>query len=497
MSFGVLFPYVNYRVETIVPPGIMLLSRILKDAGFRVSVFDTTDYGLDLAHDYEKLTEASLGVRPSSHRKPKYFERDVYKDFNDSVNSFNPNLIAVSATENTFLLAVEMIKRLKYRDACEIPVVLGGPFATSASERALDFPEIDIVCVGEGETPLRELCQRMEKGKDWSDVPGLVFRNRLGKIQKNPLPPPTELDQNPTNPDLTLFDWDRFVRPMAGRLYFTVPVETARGCVYPCTFCNSRLTGVRVKSMEKVREEIFWYIENSPVPVEYLFLWADTLLLMPKESLRELCEVLKDVGLPWWGQSHVNTIDRWRLEMIKNAGIHRLSIGIEHGNQKFRMETVRKEFTDEQAVKATEFLEDAGITYNTNNIVGYPGETPELALDTVRLNRRFKKVDTTNCFTFAPYHGTPARDWAVSSGFIDPGTIAPGNAERSILRMPQFPVDDIERFRLSFALKVKFPESRWSEIDRAMYETPEALVLRNKLHQEYRETFFGEAKISF
>jgi len=495
MSFKVLFIYPNFRGETLVPPGVTLLSRILKNHGFAVDVFDTTDYGLDLAKDYEKLTEETLGVRPSPHRKLKNTERDVWADLAEKVNSFQPNLIAMSCTESTFLLGIEVIKHISHRNSRDMPVILGGSFATFAPARALDFPEIDIVCVGEGEGPLLELCQRMEQGEPYHDVAGLSFRDRFGMVRQNPPPPAVNLDENPTNFDLGLFDPERLVRPMAGSLYRMAPVETIRGCVYHCAFCNSRNTGSRKKSMGKVREECLFYKEYHGV--EYMFFWADTFLMMSARELDEFYEMYQDVNLPFWVQTRVETITDWRLKKLKDVGLHRIAFGIENGHEKFRQKVIQKEFSNDEAVRKLEITAAMGVTYNTNNMVGYPHETREIAMETVELNRQFPKVDTTNCFTFTPYYGTPARDEAVRAGFMASDVIAPGNAEDSVLMMPQFPKDEIRKLRKTFALYVKFPKSRWPDIRRAEEETPEGGALLKELQAEYRATFFGEPKISF
>lgn len=495
MAFKVLFIYPNFRGETLVPPGITLLSRILKNHGFEVDVFDTTDYGLDLTKDYERLTEESLGVRPSPHRELKNTKRDPWIDLNEKVNSFGPDLIGLSCTESTFLLGVEVIRRIEHRNSRDMPVILGGSFATFAPRRALDFPEIDIVCVGEGEIPLLELCRRMERGRSYEDVPGLVFRDNLGKIRINPPPAPVDLNDNPTDFDLGLFDRERLIRPMAGKLYTMAPVETIRGCVYHCAFCNSRDTGSRKKRMDRVREEILFYRDQHKV--EYLFFWADTFLMMSKRELQEFCEMYADIGLPFWVQTRVETINEWRLEQLIAVGLHRIAIGIENGDEGFRRKVVQKEFTNADAVRASEILASSGIPYNTNNMVGYPGETPKIAMETVWLNRRFPNVDTTNCFSFTPYYGTPARDAAVKAGFMGSDVIAPGNAEDSILEMSQFPKEEIRRFRRIFSMLVKFEESRWPEIWDASEDTPEGHALFSKLHKEYQDRFFSEAKISF
>ena len=219
--------------------------------------------------------------------------------------------------------------------------------------------------------------------------------------------------------------------------------------------------------------------------------------MMSTHELDEFCEIYQDVRLPFWVQTRVETITDWRLKKLKGAGLHRVAFGIENGHEKFRQKVVLKEFSNDEAVRKLEITAAMGVTYNTNNMVGYPHETREIAMYTVELNRRFPKVDTTNCFTFTPYYGTPARDEAVRAGFMEPDMIAPGAAEDSVLNMPQFTKDEIRKLRKTFALYVKFPKSRWPEIERAEEETPAGRALLQELQTEYREECFGEPKNSF
>lgn len=500
--FKVLFIYPNFRSESLVPPGITLLSRILKDDGFEVGLFDTTDYGINPAKDVDKIHEKFLSVRSSEHRALTRTDRDIWKDLNDKVNSFGPDLIAISATECTFLLGVEVIKHIEHRN---MPVLLGGIFATTAPERALSFPEIDIVCVGEGVKSLLQLCQKMRAGMSYEDVLGLWFKQKDGHIRKNLPQPLGNPNDNPTNLDIGLFDPERLIRPMAGRLWRMVPVQTMDGCPYNCTFCNSPGQNimfdtptqkfVRKKSMKKVREELLHYKDNFGV--EYNFFWADTFLVMTHRELDEFCEIYQDVRLPFWVQTRVETITDWRLKKLKEVGLHRIAFGIENGHEKFRQEVLVKEFSNDEAVRALDIAADLGITISTNNMVGYPHETREIAIGTVELNRRFRGVDTTSCSIFTPYYGTVARKMAVDAGFMDPDAIAPSNTEDSILDMPQFPKSEIQKFRKGFPLYVKFPENRWPEIREAEEDTPEGQAKLLALQAEYVETYFGEPKSQY
>jgi len=302
------------------------------------------------------------------------------------------------------------------------------------------------------------------------------------------------LDDNPAL-DMELFDKDRLVRPMAGKLYATAPIETIRGCPYHCDFCNSRNTGVRKKSIKRVYEELLYYRNHHNI--KYNFFWADTFLMMSKKELNEFCEMYREINLPFWIQTRVETVTYERIKKLKDVGLHRISIGIENGNEKFRREVMKKKFSNKRAIKAAEIIAEVGVPYNTNNMVGYPGETREIAMDTVRLNRFMPNVDNVNCFTFTPYYGTPSRDTAVERSFMEKDTIAPGNADDSILSMSEFPIEEIRGFRKAFALYVKFPEFRWPEIRKAEEETPEGIEVFDRLQKEYKELFFNEPKISF
>lgn len=243
--------------------------------------------------------------------------------------------------------------------------------------------------------------------------------------------------------------------------------------------------------MTKVREELLYY--RDQFDIEYNFFWADTFLAMSSKELDEFCEIYEDIRLPFWVQTRVETITDWRLKKLKDVGLHKIAFGIENGDERFRQQVVRKEFTNDEAVRQLQVTADAGIIFNTNNMVGYPHETREIAMETVRLNRRFTGVDTMNCFTFTPYYGTPARDMAVEAGFMGRDVICPDSAEDSLLEMPQFPKSDISGIRRCFALYVKFPEDRWTEIRQA--ETDDALF--QKLQDEYRTTFFREPTLQF
>lgn len=237
MRLKVLFLYPNLRGMNMLPPAMGILSSILKRAGYEVKLFDTTYYqsveGKEVDSDGSKSDR--LMARP--YKMPNEITlktSDCFDDFRKEVRTFGPDLIALSATEDMFPLGVKLLKNV--RDL-NVLTICGGVFATFAPELALSYPEIDIVCKGEGEDALLRLCQCLEAGTDYSGIDNLWLKRKDGRIKSNP----THMVDMNNNPliDMTIFEEARFYRPMGGKVYRMFPVETHRGCPYTCAFCNS------------------------------------------------------------------------------------------------------------------------------------------------------------------------------------------------------------------------------------------------------------------
>ena len=95
---------------------------------------------------------------------------DPFKDLDKLVNSFQPNLVAMSCTEDIFSLGLRLLQHI---DRHNILTIVGGVFPTFAPHKVIRNKEIDIVCVGEGEDALIELCSRLRDGKKYDDINNL------------------------------------------------------------------------------------------------------------------------------------------------------------------------------------------------------------------------------------------------------------------------------------------------------------------------------------
>lgn len=326
----ILLVYPNIRHESLVPPSIALFSRILKNEGFEVRLFDSTDYEIELDRvDADRVKQDNLHVIPCKSIE-RISKGNVFSGFKKMVSDFKPDLIAMTSTESTFLLGVTFLRSLRENESEHIPTILGGVFATFAPELAMRYPEIDMVALGEGEHTIIELCRAMESGKDYRRIPGIWAKDKDGGIIKNAFPKVTDINENPVDLDIGLFDDNRLYRPMAGTMYRMLSVETHRGCPYNCGFCNSPAQRelhlkenagffFRKKKIDKVREEILYY--KNKFNVNYIFFWADTFFAYSPQELDEFIEMYRDIKLPFWCQTRPETViaDKNRIGQLKKV----------------------------------------------------------------------------------------------------------------------------------------------------------------------------------
>ena len=210
--------------------------------------------------------------------------------------------------------------------------------------------------------------------------------------------------------------------------------------------------------------------------------WADTFLAMSDSDFDEFIEMYSDIKLPFWIQNRTETVTERKFEKLLDVGLMRVDFGIEHGNEKFRQNMLFRRVSNDSIVRKLDILSDLGVSYATNNIVGFPQETRELAFDTIELNRKIRS-DGRSVTTFVPFHGTPLRTLSETLGYVSPGSVAQSIFNPTMLNMPQWAPEKISGFSRCFVLYVSLPKSMWPEIKKAEELTPHGDEVWNKLRQ--------------
>lgn len=123
----------------------------------------------------------------------------------------------------------------------DVFIICGSYHCTLVPGEVLAVPEVDCVCIGDGEYAELELCDKMSAGEDYTSIESLWFKNEDGSFIKNPVRPLfADLDRIPI-PDFDLFDYDNLESSKVN----TAIVMMSRGCFFNCTYCgNSQFRNV-------------------------------------------------------------------------------------------------------------------------------------------------------------------------------------------------------------------------------------------------------------
>src|SRR3989344_2038805 len=170
----VLFIYPNTMASTLVPINLSQLSACLKENGFEVDLLDTTFYKTEEISSEQKRVEL-LQIKPFdlADRGPGLKKNDIYDDLRKKISEFQPDLIGLTLVEDTWELAKSLLNIAKDFD---IPVIAGGVLVTAVPEEIISHPDIDMICLGEGEEVLIELCSKIKRGEDYSNVKNIWIK---------------------------------------------------------------------------------------------------------------------------------------------------------------------------------------------------------------------------------------------------------------------------------------------------------------------------------
>lgn len=493
-GFKVLFIYPNTMMATLVPINISLLSACLKARSFEVDLFDTTYYKTeDVSFEQKKVELLQIKPFNLSEKGIEFKKTDIYEDLIKKVSGFKPDLIGITIVENTYDMALELLNRIS---RFGIPVIAGGVFVTFSPEEVIANESIDMICVGEGEEALVELCEKMSSGEDHSAIEN-IWVKKDGKIIKNPMRPLIDVNKLPYI-DYDVFGRERLYRPMFGRIYTMIHVEIDRGCPYDCTYCGAshlrriyHENGCGVYYRRKDVPRIIAEMEHlvAKYDPDYVNFNSETFLAKPVAELKEFAGQYRKIGIPFWCQTRPETVTEEKIKILKDMKCESLQFGIEAGNEKFREKVLNRRCSNETMIRALKTVEKYDIPYTVNNMIGFPDETRELIFETIGMNRKISPR-TTNCYLFTPYRGTSLRKLCVEKGYMDKDARVDQALDSTRLSMNSISYEELKGLQRTFCLYIKFPESEFDTIRKAEKFDEEGNSVFRRLSEEYREKFF-------
>jgi anaerobic magnesium-protoporphyrin IX monomethyl ester cyclase len=471
--------YPNMTMTTRAPLGIGYLSSYLKDAGHQFKLFDTTFIKCGDAPGDDALREKNLQVSNPDLNKLGLVERDVnvFEELAKELLEFQPNLIGMSTVDPNHAFGVGLLNHCRAIYP-EVPIIVGGPLATLVPDEIIADECIDMIAIGEAEESLVELCNNLEI-KDWSSVQKTKniwvkdhdYLNN-GLVHKNIAPLPDI--EHGLAPDLSIFDKRHFVRPLAGKMYRMATVVWTRGCVFHCSYCANetfyKAANASPKQYYRKKDVSALVDELQNQKESYnlnFFQFVDDIWPMhDPELIQDFCEKYrKYVDIPFGVTLQCKLIKEEAFSLAVDAGLRNICVGLESGSPRIRKEVLKRNYKDEDVVRAFSFAHKYKIRSSSFNIIGLPHETRDDIFQTIELNRRAKPNSATVTF-FHPYRGAPLRELCVTEGLIEETDSKHEDMYRSEsqLNLPQITKKELSGLMQTFQLYVKLPKELWPEI---------------------------------
>lgn len=339
-------------------------------------------------------------------------DHPVWKEVEATLKKVNPDVLGLTIMTPQMETAV-YTARIAKRLNPDVITVFGGIHPTSLPEDTARYPEVDIVCAGEGELTMLELVQYLEKGGDLKEVQGLAFYDKDNNYVEN--------ERRALIADLDTLPYPIRDFPTEGEKEFMLhrgSILTSRGCPYSCTFCARKpIWGkkIRYRTAESVVNELAYM--HHELGIKNIMFEDDTLALRFKR-MQEIFTLMeqKNIKINYTIQTKVSVVKPRLLEFLKKTGCTNIAIGVESGNQ-YTLDKIKKKITLDEVRNAVELCKEYGIMCNAFFIIGYPWETKEMVEETFQFMKELGS-SIVHLYMLIPLPGTQLYEEARAANTI-------------------------------------------------------------------------------
>ncbi|MEC7641714.1 MAG: radical SAM protein [Nitrospinota bacterium] len=271
-------------------------------------------------------------------------------------------------------------------------IVMGGAHVSYDIDDALQKTSADAVVINEGEISFVELLKAVDTGSNLEEVKGIAFKANGGEeiIHTPEQPNYPRLDDFP-QPAYELYDFEYYSKSIirgqllkGNRIGF---LFTSRGCPYDCVFCSTKVMWTRkwrAQSAERVFEDIKYLVEEFGVDE---FIFNDDALITNIKRMEQICDLIIEAGFKI--NLHIQAgVTVWLLtenllKKMVQAGLYRLRLPVETGCET-TLKYVNKPVDLKKTKEMIPLLHKLGLWISGNFIIGFPEETREEILESIR-----------------------------------------------------------------------------------------------------------------
>ncbi len=366
------------------------------------------------------------------------------------LKAWKPDLLGFMMTTYMFRETLDWIRYLR-GGLPGVQVIVGGYNLRVYPQESVAPPEIDFGCVNSAYHTVPRLLGELEGGRQFDDVPGLVFK-RDGRVVQTPCGEEPDFDDYP-NPARHLLPNELYAEFPTERKNFSVMV-TSKGCPMGCLFCEAGRTPYNPRSVETVVNEMQECCDRHGIREIDIF---DYEFVIHRKRALEICRQVqkRKLDLLWACRARIDSVDDELLGEMAAAGCGRIYYGIESGDQEM-LDRLNKKITLEQVRETIRLTRKHGIRSLGFFLVGSPGETRE----TIRKTVKFAMSLGLDYAQFSKTTAKPLtsmwRDLVAQTGYDYWREYIMGNAEEQPLPRPWTELTNDEVDELALRAYKKF-----------------------------------------
>jgi anaerobic magnesium-protoporphyrin IX monomethyl ester cyclase len=313
---------------------------------------------------------------------------NVYRDVFDhvlrpAIEAERPDVIGISIVLQQQLFSTITFCALIKEQFPNIHVTIGGNTVTRLRDvlpgKTDLFSLFDSAVIYEGETAFLQLVEAVGAGRNLSGVPNLIYRDKEG-IHTSSLTYAEDMAALPP-PDFEGLPLEKYFVP--DRI---LPYLATRGCYWGrCEFCDhgeGYTAGYRTKKIEQITEEIRGLKEKYKTR-HYHFTDESYPPALFRKLTRKLVESQADIIWTTHMRFEKSLLEDTVWKDAAASGCKYLHFGFESGNERV-LKLMDKATTGEVIQRSLQLSADAGIWNHVMGFFGFPGETREDALSSVR-----------------------------------------------------------------------------------------------------------------
>ncbi|OGL44741.1 MAG: hypothetical protein A2W05_01885 [Candidatus Schekmanbacteria bacterium RBG_16_38_10] len=423
---GTMFDYGSAkrgRCWNYPPYGVGIIASHLRNEGLNVQI-------LNLNNEILKTSKAS------NTESDFDFENLWGSKMKQEISTFSPDIVGVTCMFSmTHKSTVNLCNNIKFLFPT-LPIALGGVHITNCflnnkmSESLLeDFSNVDFFFLYEAELAFKQFIKVVNKEVSLCELAQIYFNSSSEKLYFSHKEIPTEEEINVIPAHDLMEPAELSAYGVIGSFYclkdkgtrFTTMLSN-RGCRGQCTYCsvkNFNGIGVRHRSVQSVIDELIMLKEKYGIG--HIMWLDDDFLHDHKRTLRLFSEMTKQhVGITWDCTNGVisSSCTDEIIAAAAESGCIGLNIGVESGNPEI-LKLTKKPGTIKTFLKAAEVLRKyEQINSRVFLMIGVPGETYRMILDTFNLALEMD-LDWYNITIFLPLPNTPIFEYMVQKGLLD------------------------------------------------------------------------------